>query len=162
MNRSDVQKLYAYTDWANEKFLDGIGKLSGEQLTRRIESSFPSIRETLGHIASTEWLWLQRWRGESPTAVPAWADEQSVAVLAANMRQIAEERRAFLSQLTDEAVEGTIHYRSIKGDAFALPLKDVLVHCANHSTYHRGQLVTMLRQVGATPPNSDYSLFARE
>ena len=161
MNVADIRKLYAYTEWANERILDAIATLSDEQFTREIVSSFPSIRETLSHIAYAEWLWLLRWQGDSPMDPPEWTKEPSLATLATQLRQTAAERRAYLDTLTDEKIAATIDYRSIKGDPFTMPLGGVLLHCANHSTYHRGQLTTMLRQVGATPPSMDYTLFLR-
>ncbi len=162
MDLSDVRRLYAYTDWANDRFLDVIGRLPEEQFTQTIVSSYSSIRDTLSHIASAEWIWLRRWMGESPLEVPSWATAPSFAVLQTKIHAVAGERRAYLADLAPAAIESILHYRSIKGDPFALPLREVLIHCANHSTYHRGQLVTMLRQAGAQPPTTDYSLFARE
>ncbi|HEX8172488.1 MAG TPA: DinB family protein [Thermoanaerobaculia bacterium] len=161
MNPSDIRRLYAYTDWANERFLGAMAALSEEQFTRAIVSSYPSVRETIAHVAGSEWLWLQRWKGESPTEPPPWLDAPSLDALAAELRANAREREQWLGALSDHALDVVLHYRSLKGDPFAMPLRDTLVHCANHSTYHRGQLVTMLRQVGATPPGTDYTLFVR-
>lgn len=161
MNTDDVRKLYAYTDWANNRILAVTAELSDEQFTRNIVSSYSSIRDTLAHIAVAEWLWLQRWRGVSPADMPQWASEPSSADVTDRFRTIAEDRRAYLTGVTQEDLDSALGYRNMKGEAFMLPLRDVLMHCANHSTYHRGQLVTMLRQVGATPPNTDYSQFAR-
>jgi uncharacterized damage-inducible protein DinB len=161
MNVSDVRRLYAYDDWANDRILAAVAGLSDEQFTRKIVSSFSSVRNTLSHIAATEWIWLQRWKGTSPSEPPEWAKAPTVAILADHMHRIAADRRAYLSDLADDAIGSTIHYRSIKNDPFALPLGELLIHCANHSTYHRGQLVTMLRQAGAEPPSTDYTVFVR-
>lgn len=161
MNVADVRKLYAYTDWSNDRILGSIAGLSEEQFTREIVSSFPSIRDTLSHAAFAEWLWLQRWKGESPAATPDWTKSPDFDTLREQLHQIAADRRAYLAALTDDAIESTIHYRSTEGDPFTMRLGDTLIHCANHASYHRGQLVTMLRQVGATPPNTDFTPFVR-
>ena len=161
MNADDARRLYAYTDWANDRILAVSAELSNEQLTRNIESSFSSIRGTLAHIAFAEWLWLQRWTGSSPMEMPPWAIEPALADLTESFRAIASDRRMYLAGLPDDGPDSLLHYRSTKGDPFSMPLRDLLVHCANHSTYHRGQVVTILRQVGATPPNTDYTQFAR-
>ena len=158
MNAADIRRLYTYTDWANERMLATIDPLSDEQRTQVIPSSFPSILETLTHIAFAEWVWLRRWLGESPLSPP---EGTSFGETRDRLRAVAAERRAYLDGLSDDAVAGTVSYRSVKGDAFTMNLGDVLVHCANHSTYHRGQLVTMLRQVGAKPPGTDFTEFAR-
>jgi uncharacterized damage-inducible protein DinB len=161
MNANDFRTLYAYTDWANDRILGAIGSLSEEQFTREIVSSYSSIRDTLAHIAFGEWIWLQRWMGRSPRESPEWTKAPAFDLLRDRMHEIAADRRVYLGGLHDETVESTISYVSTEGDPFTMPLGGVLMHCANHSTYHRGQLVTMLRQVGATPPNMDYSRFLR-
>ncbi len=161
MNVTDLRRLYGYTDWANDRMLAAIGGLSEEQYGRHVVSSYPTIRDTLAHIVFAEWLWLERWRGRSHAEYPAWMTEPPFPKLEEEMRAIAAERRAFLDDLTEDAIESTIDYRSMKGDPFTMPLGGVMIHCANHSTYHRGQLVTMLRQVGATPPNTDYTQYLR-
>jgi uncharacterized damage-inducible protein DinB len=161
VNVSDTRRLYAYTDWANERLLGIIAGLSNEQFTRQIVSSFSSIRETLAHIAFAEWLWLRRWRGESPSGAPEWTETPSFDALRDEMHGIAADRRAFLADLRDDRLDSKIHYRSTQGDPFTMPLVDALIHCANHSTYHRGQLVTMLRQLGVSPPSTDFTQFAR-
>jgi uncharacterized damage-inducible protein DinB len=161
MNVADVRRLYAYDDWANDRILAAIRGLSEEQFMRKIVSSFPSVRDTLSHIAFAEWLWLARWKGTSPSETPEWTKAPSITILGDQMHRIAADRRAYLAELTDDAIGSTLHYRSMKNDPFAMPLGELLIHCANHSTYHRGQLVTMLRQVGAEPPTTDYTVFVR-
>ena len=161
MHTEDARRLYAYNDWANDRILAVAAELSDEQFTRNIVSSFPSIRDTLAHVAFAEWLWLQRWNGSSPGEMPPWTVEPSIAGVTDHLHTIAKERRVYLADLPDDRLESFLDYRSMKGDPFSMPLRDLLLHCANHSTYHRGQLVTMLRQVGATPPNTDFTQFAR-
>jgi uncharacterized damage-inducible protein DinB len=161
MNLTDVRKLYAYTDWANDRILGVTAALSEEQFTRRIVSSFSSMRDTLSHIAFAEWLWLRRWMGESPLKPPAWTNAPSFAILEGRMHEIAADRRPYLADLRDDAIDSTLEYTSTQGDRFTMPLSSLLIHCANHSTYHRGQLVTMLRQAGVAPPNTDYTQFVR-
>ena len=161
MNVADLRLLYEYTDWANDRMLAAIGGVSEEEYGREIVSSYPSIRGTIAHIAFAEWLWLRRWRGESPLDIPEWAGGLGFAAVRDRIMDTAADRRAYLEELPEEAVGSVLHYRSTSGDPFTMPLDGLLVHCANHSTYHRGQLVTMLRQVGATPPNTDYTQFLR-
>lgn len=161
MNVTDVLALYAYNDWANDRILAATAELTEEQFTRNLVSSFPSIRDTLSHIAFVEWLWLERWSGNSPSQVPEWLNEPSFASVNDHLHRIAAARNSYLATLSAESVDAIVHYRSTQGDSFAMVLGDLFIHCANHSTYHRGQVVTMLRQVGATPPNTDYTPFAR-
>lgn len=161
MNIADVGRLYAYTEWANARIIATIRELSDEQLDRHIDSSFPSIRKTLAHIVSAEWVWLTRWKGESPGAMPAWAVDAPLDSLVANLTRVESERRELFDSMTDDDLEKTLSYRTLKGDPFSNRFADLCTHVANHSTYHRGQLTTMIRQVGATPPSTDFSVFVR-
>jgi len=161
MNVKDVRRLFAYTEWANALFFDAVDQLTEEQYARTIESSFPTIGDTLAHIISAEWIWLRRWKGESPMVAPPWTTGASRETLHEQLRELEAERASFLEMLSDEALAAPLSYRSIKGDPFTLPLGEQLQHVVNHSTYHRGQLTTMLRQAGATPPGTDLSLFFR-
>lgn len=136
--------------------------MTGEQFTRRIESSFPSLRDTLSHIVMAEWVWLRRWKGESPTAVPAWTEaEPSLDTIVENLRAVEAERRELLDSLQEDDLRRDIAYRSIKGDPFTTRLDHQLAHVANHSTYHRGQMTTMMRQIGVTPPSTDMIFYIR-
>ena len=81
-----------------------------------------------------------------------WANERILEIVEA-------ERRAFFDTLTDDDLRREVSYRSIAGDPFTRAFQDLFAHVANHSTYHRGQLVTMLRQVGAKPPSTDMTVF---
>lgn len=162
MNVEDVRTLYSYTEWANARIIETLRGMSGEQFTRTIESSFPSLRDTLAHIVMAEWIWLRRWKGESPDAVPAWTEAgPSLDTIVDHLRAIEAERRELLDSLRDEDLRRDIAYRSIKGDPFTTRLDHQLAHVANHSTYHRGQITTMMRQVGVTPPSTDMILYIR-
>lgn len=159
---SEIRALYDYTEWANERMIAAIAQLSDEQYTREITSSFPSIRETLAHLAGAEWIWLQRWKGTSPSAQPEWSLSAPLSRLRENLRAVAAERRDFLDALDDQALEQPLTYRNLKGESFTNRLTDILMHVANHATYHRGQLTTMIRQVGALPPATDLIVYYRE
>jgi uncharacterized damage-inducible protein DinB len=155
MNVDYFRRLFSYTDWANGKFLETVRGLTEEQLTRHIPSSFPTIRDTLAHMAFAEWLWLRRWKGENPSSRPDWTKEPSLDVIETHFREVAEERSQHLAALTDDDVSRDFPYRNMAGEPYTAMLGEQMTHVVNHGTYHRGQLTTMLRQVGATPPSTD-------
>ena len=66
MNRNDVENLFEYNRWANDVTLDAVALLSQQQFISEAESSYRSVRDTLTHILSAEWVFLRRCRGESP------------------------------------------------------------------------------------------------
>lgn len=156
----DIRDLFAFTRWADERILDACAALGGEELRRDMGSSFPSVLDTLVHIASSEWIWLKRWNGHSPTAPPDWAIAD-VAALRGHWGAVWADLATFLSGLAAGDLNRAVAYRNLRGDAFEAPLGQLMRHVVNHSTYHRGQVVTMLRQLGATPPPTDLVLYHR-
>jgi uncharacterized damage-inducible protein DinB len=85
--------------------------------------------------------------------------DASAPSLRAKLKEVADEREQFLASVED--LETAIDYRDMAGNPFMQKLADILQHIVNHSTYHRGQLTTMIRQVGVTPPRTDFLVFAR-
>src|SRR3954451_15493308 len=159
MNVADIQHLFAYDAWANALIFDCIEPLSEEQYTRPLNSSFPNIRETLAHIVGVEWVWSRRLHGESPTEIPSWMHHASAPSLRAKLKEVAEEHAQYLASVKN--IDAAIDYRDMAGNPFTQKLADILQHIVNHSTYHRGQLTTMIRQVGVTPPRTNFLVFAR-
>jgi uncharacterized damage-inducible protein DinB len=162
MDIDDIRLLFAFDAWANARLLQTIAALSPEQYARPLGSSFASIRDTMAHIVAVEWLWLRRWHGESPSAMPQWAVSPEPAQLRTHLDALETERDRFLDGLTAADLQQVVSYRNLKGEHWAYPLGLQLVHVANHSTYHRGQLVTMCRQIGAPVPATDLLVFLHE
>lgn len=158
----EAKELFGYASWATARFFRAAEALTPEQLTALIESSFPSILGTLAHMVGAEWIWLRRWQGENPSAIPDWVGQPALEDLAARLAAIEEERASFLGRLTEADLERVVSYRGLDGQTFSHPLGDLLRHVVNHATYHRGQLATMLRQVGQAPPNTDFVRYLRE
>jgi uncharacterized damage-inducible protein DinB len=159
---NEAKELFGYGSWATALMFSAVEALAEEQVESVVASSFPSIRATMAHIVAAEWIWLRRWLGESPTSVPAWEDKWSLIELRGELVEIEVERAAFLSKLTDADLAGFFSYHGMDGKAFSHPLGQLVQHLVNHSTYHRGQLATLLRQLGHTPPNTDFMRYVRE
>lgn len=157
-----IRDLYAYTDWANARVLDAVAGLPQEAFTRDLGSSFPSVHATLVHMLGAEWIWLKRWQGESPPGMPAHWPLVTAADVRERWNGVAAERRSFLASLDDARLRAILDYRNMRGDAFRAPLFEILLHAVNHATYHRGQIVTMLRQLGAPGVGTDLVVYHRE
>jgi uncharacterized damage-inducible protein DinB len=157
MDTNDIRQLFDFNRWANRLVLDAVARLSVEEFTRDLKNSFPSVRDTLAHLLFAEWVWLRRWKGESPRAAPweasAFADVES---LRAALAEVDGERTALLAGLADDALAEEITYTNTRGEVWRYPLGRMMQHVVNHSTYHRGQVVTMLRQLGAAAPSTDF------
>lgn len=161
MTLDDLRSLYAYDEWANARFFEAIEGLDETRRTAPLESSFPSVLATFGHIVGAEWIWLSRWQGTSPAGFPEWLQAPNLEDLRSRLTQVETDRTAFLAGLTDEDLQRPLAYKLLNGTASSTRLLDLLLHVVNHSTYHRGQLTTLLRQVGATPPATDFVVYTR-
>ena len=158
-----IRTLIDYNYWARDRALASAEPLSPEQLTRNIASSFGSILDTLVHMHFAEWIWYQRWQGVSPTAGPSRTGLTSVAALRDAWRPLEEEIRAFVSSLDTARLSDTVEYKTLNGQPGTSPYWQMIVHLVNHGGYHRGQVATMLRLVGAKPAQStDMIVFFRE
>ena len=162
MNRADILDLYRYNAWANERIVSSLLALPHEAFTRNVGGGYPSICDAFSHIAAVEWVWLERWSGTSPTAAPEWASSTEPALLAERLREVDARRAKFLAGLLDAELHAAISFALLSGARGAHRLQDLLVHVANHSTYHRGQVASMLRQVGTAPPPTDFIAYRNE
>ncbi len=160
MKVADASELFAYDAWANARIFTVAETLAPEQLRAQVASSFPSVRDTLGHIVSAAWIWLRRWRGESPAA-PSWARAE-LAEIRRWLAIVETDRTAFLASLADADLERPFEYRNLKGELQHDALGGTLRHVVNHGSYHRGQAATQLRQLGVAPPNTDLIAYLRE
>ena len=154
-----ISKLFAYNRWANARTLDSVSALTGEEYGRTLGGSFPSVAGTLAHIYAAEWIWLERWQGLSPRGLPSAQEVATLTALREKWNAVEVRRTAFLEGLTEARMAEVVSYVNVKGETWRYPLGEMLVHLVNHSTYHRGQVATMLRQLGKTPEPTDYLLF---
>ncbi|MGH9863529.1 MAG: DinB family protein, partial [Candidatus Acidiferrales bacterium] len=112
----------------------------------------------LAHLVLVEWVWLERWQGRSPKSIPA--DEFSTAgAVEERWRRVERDLRSYLGGLNDGALAVPLTYVNLRGQTCTYPLGKVVWHLVNHQTYHRGQVTTLLRQLGATPVGVDYTLY---
>jgi uncharacterized damage-inducible protein DinB len=158
---TEMTELFEYDRWANRRMLEATGNLTANELNRDLGSSFPTVRATLAHILSSEWIWLRRWTGSSPTAIPEGWDLSTHASIVWHWREVEDEIAAFVAGLDQPRLEAPLRYRTTRGDEYTAPLRQLMRHMINHSTYHRGQITTMLRQLGSPAPSTDLVLFYR-
>jgi uncharacterized damage-inducible protein DinB len=161
MTTGDVRELFGYGAWANALIFEAASALSAEQLGHPVASSVPSVGGTLAHIVGAEWVWLRRWLGESPSGFPDWVARPDLTELRARLSSVEQERGTFVAGLSDADLDRVISYRTLAGQAHSDPLCGLMRHVVNHSTYHRGQVATQLRQHGLKPPSTDLIVFLR-
>jgi uncharacterized damage-inducible protein DinB len=153
-----------YNAWANKRIIDTLLTMDPEAIEKEVVSSFSSLKKTVLHIWGAEFIWLQRLQlAEHPIWIPA-IFTGSVTEACSEWQNVSISLQEFISkQFDDKSFEHTLQYYSLKKQSFKNPVYAVLLHVFNHSTYHRGQLVTMLRQVGASKiPEMDFISFVRK
>lgn len=148
MLKLHIDKLADYNHWANILLLDTCRSNGEELFEKEAPSSFNSIGKTFMHIWDAQVIWLSRINGYSPTEFPSAQYNQAFRHVA---HFFEEQNVSFSSsvKLLEEPILYTLcHYNDTKGNSHSQTIGDILLHCINHSTYHRGQIVTMLRQHG--------------
>lgn len=155
MQLSETVELLSYQIWANEKLITFLGNLEHEAFIKEAGSSFSSIRDTLVHIIGAEELWLSRWRGEEGRGLLNPADFPNYTVLLDRWINHRKELEVFIGTLEEGDLKKKVSYKNIHGVPYSLELWKQLLHVSNHSSYHRGQINTLIRQVGLTPPSFD-------
>ena len=169
MNKDDTQLLYEYDRWANNRVLRAASVLSAEQFTRDLSGSFRSVRDALVHIIGGEWGWLTYWKEPSPSSAfltDLWTRQDTlfnpsafpnVAVVQSKWAEIEKEQAEFVNRVTNESLEKMLPFRGTQ-----VSLAHLMQHLANHSTYHRGQVALMMRQLDAKPLSTDFHVFLME
>jgi uncharacterized damage-inducible protein DinB len=157
-----IRELYRYNHWANGRVFEAVPGLTQEEFARDLGGSYRSVRDTLTHIVWAEWIWLQRWKGTSPQTVFQATAFPHPEDLRVRWLQVAIEQRAFVDAVTAERLLAVVPYVNLQGQTWEYPLWREMYHLVNHSSYHRGQLTTMLRQLGTRPVPTDFLVFCDE
>ena len=164
-----MQLLFEYDRWANNRVLQAASALSMEQFTRDLGGSFRSVRDTLLHIIGGEWGWLTYWKApshDSAFLADLWNRHDALfnpqtftdpSAINRKWAEVEKEQVEFVNSLTDEVLGKMLPVRGTQ-----ISLMHLMHHLSNHSTYHRGQVALMMRQLGAKPLATDFHLFLIE
>jgi uncharacterized damage-inducible protein DinB len=146
---SQPQMFAEYNRWMNEKLYAAAAQLSDEQRKQDLGAFFKSVHATLEHIFRADTLWLKRFRGEPVVAATGGG------LLFPEFDALCRARAACDQQLTDWAATLTSDWlaapyawTSVAGARFAMPGFSVVAQIFNHQTHHRGQVTTLLTQLG--------------
>ena len=148
--KEELLKIARYNLWANSRACDFLQRLTEEQINKEIQSSFPSVKQTLYHTWGAQGLWLQRLHGYSPSFLPDKDFTGSFKEATDALLHTSEELIEFVESANEDLLGSAFTYHTIDGKEFKSNISDVIRHIVNHSTFHRGQLITLLRQLGYT------------
>ena len=162
MTVKDLERLYDYAYWANQKLFAVVSQLTPEQFTQNVAGSYGSVRNTLVHTLSAEWGWLDRCGGQPRGAALKADDYPSVASLIEAWTKVEAWVRTFLAGLKDEDLDRVVEYKNPRGETRSMALGELMQHGANHGVHHRGQVALLLRVLGQVPGNCDMLLYDAE
>ena len=153
MTTAEARTHLDYNAWASRRLLEAALALEQEQLHRDMSVSHKSIHDTLSHIHFADRIWFSRVQG-----VPF----QKVEPLEVEWPEIHRRWLEFADLLKDSDLDRIISYKDMAGNPHETPLWQIILHCVNHATLHRGQVMAMFRQLGLKPPPTDLIFYYRE
>lgn len=157
---TSIREIYEYNYWARDRQLEVCQELNETEFSRPMGNSFSSLHDTLVHLLFAEWIWLERFCGRSPRTLPSWRSQpQALPSIVQHWAVVEAGMRKYLAKIDHETLLRPLTYVNMEGKEWTYVVWQVLFHLANHQTYHRGQITTLLRQVGKTPPPVDFLVY---
>lgn len=161
-------EMARYNTWMNRKLYGVAGELGEEERTRDLGAFFGSVHRTLNHLLLTDRAWMSRFTGDRERFASRDRDGSLIEVRAIDQVLYAEfddldrERAVtdaaieqWSAALTDDLLARSFDYASMGGKRQSHPLWWAVSHFFNHQTHHRGQVTTLLRQLGRDPGITD-------
>ena len=158
-----VRDLLLYALWADRLMLATVRQVKDEDLTREAGVSFGSLLGTMAHMVGSQRLWLSRFLGRPLERIPSRDEYPDLQSWIAGWEETAAQIEAFLAGLSSDQLAAPFTWASLPDGAVrTLPLWQAVVHMVNHTTYHRGQVVSLLRQMGYPVAATDLIHFFNE
>jgi uncharacterized damage-inducible protein DinB len=155
MSVAMIRDLYDYHHWANRRLFDFAAGLGEDLCAREVgpQFSYPRVTRMFAHLYGADWIWLSRWKGTSPTAVPG--DElTTMAAVRRTWDPLEAEQTAFVDGLRDADLARVVEFKNTEGKPYRAPLGQLLQHVANHATHHRSEIATMVTMLSGSPPDT--------
>ena len=143
-----IHKQLQYNNWASGKIVEILANVDEKFFDVEMKSSFPTIRKTLLHIWDAEVIWLTRLEGKQIKTWPGETFTGGKEELLKGFGNSPKNISDFIATKDHNFLESRIFYKNMKGLEFSSGVDEILFHVVNHGTFHRGQLITMLRELG--------------
>jgi uncharacterized damage-inducible protein DinB len=158
-----LDQYTAFNLWANKSITDLILSLDVEQHRQKVESSFPSLYATVLHMWVAETAWWQRVKLQEKIIIPAETDNPSMQDIVQGLLLQSIQWEEWVNNSSEMMLKQEYSFQNSKNEQFKQAIYETVLHVINHSTYHRGQLVTMMRSLGVkTIPQTDFMVFLRK
>ncbi|SEN75588.1 Uncharacterized damage-inducible protein DinB (forms a four-helix bundle) [Terribacillus saccharophilus] len=157
-------QMFNYHFWANQTLLNHIKELPTTVMQEEVNTSFPTIAQAFGHIYAVESVWYRVLNGvQMQEALEICMPLEKETLLhsadhfANDFAQLAAKYKEWLQD--QDNLDRTILLENPYAGTRETRLSEIVLHVVNHGTYHRGNVSTMLRQLGHASTMNDYSLF---
>jgi uncharacterized damage-inducible protein DinB len=161
MTLQEIKTLHAYNSWANNLLFSAVEKLPQEQYVQDMKTSHGSIHSTLIHLVGAEKIWRERFVGE-PLPFLSTDPPGTLSALKSIWEKNGFDTARWIGTMSDTSLQETFTMKTLKGETFTHKYWQAFLHLVTHSSYHRGQVIAMLRQLGVRPPTTDLIVFFRE
>jgi len=157
-----LQQYAAHNLWANKKIIETANLLSEEQINTEIVSSFPSVYKTFLHLMEVEYVWWERLKLTEHDTPSGWFTGDFTE-LSKKLLELSRQWQEWIESANEVNITHVFAYQNSKKEHFKQPVYEMLLHLFNHQTFHRGQIITMLRQLGLDKiPPTDFIVFSRK
>ncbi len=157
-----LHQYAAYNLWGNKVITERIAQLPEEIIDKETKSSFNSIYKTVVHLMDVESIWWQRLKLQEHVEWPGKSFDGNFEELSQQLLSLSKQWYDWIQITNDVNLDHVFGYQNSKKEFFKQPVYEMLLHLFNHQTYHRGQLVTMMRQNGIEKiPATDFIVFSR-
>jgi uncharacterized damage-inducible protein DinB len=147
-----IHTLFKFEEWANARVLASLRELAKEDAR---------ALQLMAHLLTAQKIWLLRLNGHDTVGTDK-SPEMSLAQCELLANENHQDLSQLLAQVNPSGMDSMIAYKNLSGKEFTTSARDILLHVAMHSTYHRGQIALALRAAGTEPPNTDFITFVRE
>jgi uncharacterized damage-inducible protein DinB len=154
-----VHRLFGYLKWADEAVFMAAQSVSDHEYYLPRGFSHGSIHGLLVHGMAAQDVWLRRWQGDGKAAINGVDQCPTRNDLERCWPEVHSELSTFLDRQTDKSLQTTVVARNTYGERFSLPLGDTMIHVVDHSTYHRGQINSMIMMAGGKPAAAYYQRY---
>jgi uncharacterized damage-inducible protein DinB len=162
MTTEILAEYVRYTRWATLTTLDACAMLDEDELRRDLHSSYGSIWGTLVHIYQADSVWWNRFQGNPTSALSAHEPGTGIAELRERWNRVLADFGEWAESRNDQDWFQEFEYRNTRGETFRQPVWEAVMHAVNHATLHRGQVLTMFRQLDRVPTGVDMIFYFRD
>ena len=156
ITKEHLRDMFEFVRWADGQMLTAARAVPEEGYYKDQGISIGSIHKLLVHCMAAQWVWLSRWRGESPSRLENHEDYPTRDVLEQRWPLVHSAILDFLGLQSPRSLAREVQYKNTRGETFSIPLGELMLHVIDHASYHRGQLNTMIKHAGGKPANVMY------